>query len=162
MVSLFRCELIKHSRHSLANSGKEHVLNTYKIFRYLLPALTFFLSVSAKADALSSYRCSEIQGAKIIAEDGTYLGTLDDHYQSDSIFSPYNDYGSTYSQESIWNEHSNHGNQYSQQSPFNEYASDSPVLLKDGEVVGRLTVREYEIDRIDPRTVGKDCDWHTR
>ena len=97
--------------------------------------------------------------AKIVAEDGTYLGTLDDNYASDSIYNEYSDHGSTYSDESLWNEYSDHGNDYSDESAFNEYASNPPVLLKDGEVIGRLTVKDYEYDAVNARTVGKDCDW---
>ena len=117
------------------------------------------LGLSLHADEVSSYRCYELEGAKIVAEDGTYLGTLDDSYASDSIYNEYSDHGSTYSDESLWNEYSDHGNDYSDESAFNEYASNPPVLLKDGEVIGRLTVKDYEYDSVDPRTVGEDCDW---
>ena len=117
------------------------------------------LGLSLHADEVSSYRCYELEGAKIVAEDGTYLGTLDDSYASDSIYNEYSDHGSTYSDESLWNEYSDHGNDYSDESAFNEYASNPPVLLKDGEVIGRLTVKDYEYDAVDPRTVGEDCDW---
>ena len=109
--------------------------------------------------ALSSYECYELDGAKIIAEDGTYLGTLEDNYESDSIYNEYSDHGSTYNSDSIWNEYSDYGNEYSSQSPFNDYASDPPVLLKDGEVIGKLTTDSYEYDSVDPRSVGKDCGW---
>ena len=117
------------------------------------------LGLSLHADEVSSYRCYELEGAKIVAEDGTYLGTLDDSYASDSIYNEYSDHGSTYSDESLWNEYSDHGNDYSDESAFNEYASNPPVLLKDGEVIGRLTVKDYEYDAVDRRTVGEDCDW---
>ena len=117
------------------------------------------LGLSLHADEVSSYRCYELEGAKIVAEDGTYLGTLDDSYASDSIYNEYSDHGSTYGDESLWNEYSDHGNDYSDESAFNEYASNPPVLLKDGEVIGRLTVKDYEYDAVDRRTVGEDCDW---
>jgi hypothetical protein len=109
--------------------------------------------------AVSSYECYELDGAKIIAEDGTYLGTLGDSYESDSIYNEYSDHGSTYDSDSIWNEYSDYGSDYSSQSPFNDYASDPPVLLKDGEVVGKLTTDSYEYEGVDPRSVGKDCGW---
>ena len=111
------------------------------------------------SEALSSYRCFELEGAKIIAEDGTFLGTLDDSYSVDSIFNDYSDHGTDYSADSIWNEYSDWGNDYSSISPFNEYAADPPILIKEGKVVGKLTVNSYEIDAVDPHTVGKDCGW---
>ena len=111
------------------------------------------------SETLSSYRCFELEGAKIIAEDGTFLGTLDNSYSADSIFNDYSDHGTDYSSDSIWNEYSDWGNDYSSISPFNEYATDPPILIKEGEVVGKLTVKSYEIDAVDPRKVGKDCGW---
>ena len=33
------------------------------------------------------------------------------------------------------------------------------VLLKDGEIVGKLTTDAYEYEGVDPRSVGKDCGW---
>ena len=75
----------------------------------LISALLF--SSNGFADT-SSYRCYELDGAKIIAEDGTYLGTLGDSYESDSIYNEYSDHGSTYDSDSIWNEYSDYGNEY--------------------------------------------------
>lgn len=121
-------------------------------------ALLSFLSFNAFAE-LSSYECYQIEGSKIIAEDGTFLGTLDDSYGSNSIYNDYSEYGNDYSSDSIWNDYSDYGNDYSSQSPFNDYASDPPILLKDGEVVGKLTTDPYEYDGVDPTTVGKDCGW---
>ena len=63
----------------------------------LISALLF----SFNGWAVSSYECDELDGAKIIAEDGTYLGTLGDSYESDSIYNEYSDHGSTYDSDSI-------------------------------------------------------------
>jgi len=111
------------------------------------------------SETLSSYRCFELEGAKIIAADGTFLGTLDDSYSEDSIFNDYSDYGAEYSSDSIWNEYNDWGNSYSLTSPFNEHAADPPILIKEGEIVGKLTVKSYEVDAVDPNTAGKDCGW---
>ncbi len=127
-----------------------------KLFLLLCLLLTTNTSFS---ETLSSYRCFELEGAKIIAEDGTFLGTLDDSYSTDSIFNEYSDHGTDYSSDSIWNEYSDWGNDYSSISPFNEYATYPPILIKEGEVVGKLTVKSYEIDAVNPITVGKDCGW---
>ena len=101
----------------------------------LISALLF----SFNGWSVSSYECYELDGAKIIAEDGTFLGRLGDSYESDSIYNEYSDYGSAYDSESIWNEYSDYGSDYSSQSPFNNYSSAPPVLLKHGEIVGKLT-----------------------
>ena len=121
--------------------------------------IAFFLHFPLSSNAeLSWYECNEIEGAKIIAEDGTYLGTMGDSYNSDSIYNDYSSYGNEYG-DSIWNEYSEYGNEYSSQSPFNDYASDPPVLLKDGEVVGKLSTDKYDYNAIDPSTAGSDCGW---
>jgi len=119
----------------------------------------WILSSHLHSESISSFRCFELEGAKIIAEDGTFLGTLDNSYSSDSIFNQYSDFGKEYHSDSIWNEYSDWGNNYSSMSPFNEYASTPPILLKDGEVVGKLTVKAFEYDAVNPYTVGKDCGW---
>lgn len=121
--------------------------------------ITCFSLCSYSWTDISIYRCYELEGAKIIAEDGTYLGTLEDGYKSDSIYNEYSEYGNSYNNKSIWNEYSDYGNDYSNQSPFNDYASDPPVLLKNGKVVGKLTTKPYEYEGVNPRLVGKNCGW---
>ena len=69
--------------------------------KFFLLLNTILLSAILVADSISSYRCFELEGAKIIAEDGTFLGTLDDSYSADSIFNDYSDHGTDYSADSI-------------------------------------------------------------
>ena len=128
------------------------------IFLNFLLLLIISISFSAKAE-LSSWDCYKLEGAKIIADDGTYLGTLDDSYKSDSIYNDYSDYGSKYNSESIWNDYSDYGNEYSSQSAMNDSASEPPVLLKDGEVVGKLTTNDYEYEGVNPKVLKEVCDW---
>lgn len=110
---------------------------------------------------MSSFRCFELEGAKIIAEDGTFLGTLNNSYSSDSVFNKYSEFGKEYHSNSIWNEYSDWGNDYSSMSAFNQYASTPPILLKNGKVIGKLTVKVYEYNAVNPNTVGKDCGWES-
>ena len=122
--------------------------------------LLFIISISFSVKAeLSSWDCYKLEGAKIIADDGTYLGTLDDSYKSDSIYNDYSDYGNEYNSESIWNDYSDYGNEYSSQSAMNDSASEPPVLLKDGEVVGKLTTNDYEYEGVNPKVLKEVCDW---
>ena len=82
------------------------------------------------SEALSSFRCFELEEAKIIAEDGTFLGTLDNSYSSDSIFNQYSDFGKEYHSDSIWNEYSDWGNDYSsnESSPPYPYKIE-PIII---------------------------------
>jgi hypothetical protein len=127
------------------------------IFNISLFTFTF-CSISTQAE-LSSWDCYKLEGAKIIAEDGTYLGTLDDSYKSDSIYNDYSDYGNEYNSDSVWNDYSDYGNEYSSQSAMNDSASEPPVLLKDGEVVGKLTTNDYEYEGVNPKVLKEVCDW---
>ena len=58
---------------------------------------------------------------RIIADDGTFLGTLNENtYDSNSIYNEYGTYGSKYSAKSILNQYGNYGSDYSALSPFNK------------------------------------------
>lgn len=92
-------------------------------------------------------------GSKIIAEDGTYLGTVSkDKYNSESISNPYNDYGSPYSAHSILNQYSNYGSPYSALSPFNPYSNTPPHLVKNGKIISYLTINKYISGGVDTKS----------
>ena len=120
--------------------------------------LLFLLPLSCLAET-SSYRCYELEGSKIIAEDGTFLGRLGESYETNSIYNEYSDHGNTYGGASIWNKYSDFGNEYGNASPFNSSASKPPILLKNGKVIGKLTTNSNEYDGVDPRSLGDDCGW---
>jgi hypothetical protein len=42
---------------------------------------------------------------------------------------------------------------------MNDSASEPPVLLKDGEVVGKLTTNDYEYEGVNPKALKEVCDW---
>jgi len=79
----------------------------------------------------------------LIAADGTFLGTLEGKYDTNSIYNQYGDYGSKYSTTSIWNQYGNYGGLYSQYSPFNQYTNTPPILVINGEGVGYFSVNRY-------------------
>ena len=70
-----------------------------------------------------------LRGALLIGSDGTFLGTCDGKYGSDSLANKYSPYGSPYSSTSIFNKYGRYGGDYSATSPFNRYASDPPYWL---------------------------------
>lgn len=81
---------------------------------------------------------------KIVAEDGTFLGTFENEYASNSIYNQYGNYGSPHGAKSIFNKFSNYGSDYSQYSPFNQYATKAPGLYdKRGNFYGMLSVNRY-------------------
>ena len=83
-------------------------------------------------------------------EKPKYLGKIADEFASDSTFNDYGTYGSEYSSDSIWNEYGTYGGEYSSKSPFNSYSSSPPLIVKNGKVIGRLTVNKYVTGAVAP------------
>jgi hypothetical protein len=107
------------------------------MFKKICLAFGFIiLSVSLYAITLAELR--------IIAEDGTFLGTFENEYSSNSIYNKYGTYGSPYASKSILNQYGEYGSDYSGKSPFNAYASDAPGLYdRNGNFYGTLSVNRY-------------------
>ena len=55
------------------------------------------------AGEMNSWECHKFEDAKIIGDDGDYLGRLGPSYMSDSIYNSSSSYSSTYSSDSIFN-----------------------------------------------------------
>ena len=64
-----------------------------KYFKVIIIILVVQLLENELHAELYWYECNQIEGAKIIAEDGTYLGTMGDSYNTDSIYNNYSSYG---------------------------------------------------------------------
>lgn len=84
---------------------------------------------------------------RLVAADGTFLGTLGSEYDQNSIYNTYGNYGSPYSASSVMNKYSNYGNEYSNYSPFNRYTNDAPLLYDaQGNYYGRVSMNRYASD----------------
>lgn len=101
--------------------------------------------------------CDALEGAVIIAEDGTYLGKITDGYDQKSIFNKYGTYGSPYASKSIWNDYGPYGSEYSNKSARSEYTSTPPKIIVSGKVVGYLSRNKYKSGAIDPLILGLAC-----
>ncbi len=72
----------------------------------------------------------QFDGAKIVAQDGTFLGLITtNHYDADSICNPYGDHGSKYADSSIFNPYGDYGSPYAEFSPWNPYSAKPPFIL---------------------------------
>lgn len=90
-------------------------------------------------------------GASIVAEDGTYLGKISrSKYESNSILNNYGSHGGKYSSHSIFNKYGSYGGKYSSYSPFNKYSSSPPKIVKNGRVLGLLTVNKHLTGAVNP------------
>jgi hypothetical protein len=112
--------------------------NGRRMLKKVVLLLLGFALLSGHAFAIS------ISDLRIIASDGTFLGTLNENeYDSNSIYNEYGK-GSKYNSNGIFNEYGKYGSDYSSLSPFNSYASKAPGLYdKYGNFYGTLSVNEY-------------------
>lgn len=115
------------------------------------------LGLSQALSSGESIDCYALQGALVIAHDGTFLGKLTSEYNSDSVLNEYGEYGSDYSNTSIWNDYSEYGGQISALSPFNEFATP-PFIIKEGRAVGKLTVNPLKNGSVNPYLI-KSCNF---
>jgi len=100
--------------------------------------------------------CSQIAGASVIANDGTYLGRLTNSSDAQSVYNPYGTYGSPTGALSIYNRNGTYGNQYSIKSPWNPYTSTPPILTKNSSTLGSFTLNRLLSPRISP-TYAENC-----
>ncbi|SDO42120.1 hypothetical protein [Vreelandella arcis] len=112
--------------------------------------LFFIISLFIVNPVKANNLCYQIDGSKVVANDGTYLGVITHEYASNSIINDYGKYGDKYSTESIWNEYGSYGGEYADQSPFNPYTSNPPLIFKNNEAIGRLTVNEHLSGAVNP------------
>src|SRR5690606_35754495 len=93
-----------------------------------------------------------LRGASIIAQDDdrTFLGTLTNELNSNSIFNEIGIYGSDISSNSIWNDIGIFGSDISSYSPFNDITSTPPMIIKNGKIIGYLTVNDFISSGISP------------
>lgn len=102
------------------------------------------ITLSMLIFVVSSIYSVSLSDLRIVADDGTFLGTFENEYSTNSIYNQYGNFGSPYGSKSIMNKYSNYGSDYSQYSPFNAYSNKGPWLVdKYGKRYGRLSINRY-------------------
>lgn len=121
-----------------------------------LRALNAWLSDWARAEFRRTERASSqgsqclmdlksLKGAWVIAHDGARLGRVIGRYTGiDSL------YGSSYSATSLLNRESVYANAGNPLSPFNPRTETPPGIVKDGRVLGYLSINPAMCPRVDP------------
>ena len=66
--------------------------------------ITVLFSMVIHSGEVNSWECNKFDGAKIISQDGEYLGQLGPSWNRDSIFNSSSEYSSTWSYDSIFND----------------------------------------------------------
>ncbi len=96
----------------------------------------------------------ELEGAKLIAADNTYLGTVSRNYfDADSLANSFGAYGSQFNPNSVFNEFGHYGSQFSQLSPTNQFSQTPPRLVVGSKVIAYLTANEFLSPRVDPQAL---------
>ena len=122
--------------------------------------ITVLFSMVIHSVEVNSWECNKFDGAKIISQDGEYLGQLGPSWNRDSIFNSSSEYSSTWSSDSIFNDNSKHGNSYSSTSVFNESASNPPQIITDDGDVKYLSIGpSWDSNRLNPYDFKYTCDW---
>jgi hypothetical protein len=81
-----------------------------------------------------------LDGARLVAADGQFLGKLAPPYDPDSVFCSYGDYGASYSNKSIWCTYGTYGATYQELSPFCSYSFKPPKLKSAEKEIAAVTV----------------------
>lgn len=88
--------------------------------------------------------------ARVIADDGTFLGSVENQFGVDSIANEFGTYGSKFSAKSILNEFGKYGGKFSMLSPYNSFSSAPPAIYLDGERLMYVTTNETITPRVHP------------
>lgn len=81
---------------------------------------------------LSAFTKAVFADTYLVSPDGTYLGNLNNKYDTNSIYNQYGRYGNKYSPDSINNAYGKYGSKYSPYSPNNPYATQAPIIINRG------------------------------
>ncbi len=97
---------------------------------------------------------SALEGAIIVAEDGTFLGKITTNsVDPQSIANDVGRYGGSISSTSIFNEIGRYGGEIAPMSPFNTITSTPPRIFKGNRFIAYLTVNTTKNPRVDPRAL---------
>ena len=84
-------------------SGDDGSMFNIKSKMKKLFVIIILFSLAVKGGEVNSWECNKYDGAKIIGEDGEYLGELGPSWKTDSIYNTSSQYSSTWSSSSIFN-----------------------------------------------------------
>ena len=86
--------------------------------------------------------CQDINGAYLFSQEPNpvYLGFFGTQFASESIYNQFGTYGSQFNSLSVRNTFGTYGSQFSTYSHMNQFTQTPPMILKDGILLGYLTV----------------------
>ncbi len=122
------------------------------------PTLTYTTSTAgtSASDSIAVIAYLFYNGARIVSQDKmhTFLGTISDMYDIDSVFNEFGDYGTQYSSAAIWDMYGDYGGKFGTYSPFNQFNTAPPEIYIGTTFYGYLSVSKYTgYVTIDPNEV---------
>ncbi|MEA9979450.1 MULTISPECIES: hypothetical protein [unclassified Pseudomonas] len=111
--------------------------------------------ISGQAMADLQQVCQIVKNATIVSQDSanTFLGKISSSYDTNSVFNEYGTYGNQYSGVSMWNNYSKFGNSFDPFSAFNTSSGRPPMIIRDGQVLGYLTLNTVIGNSLSPNAL---------
>lgn len=131
-------------------------MNSVRIITAFALAVLFFgIPDYTEAQAL----CRQLSGSIIIGQDNdsTALGQVSSRFRTDSIFNSNGRHGGRFSRVSVWNTNSPFGSRFSAYSAMNPNALKPPLIVKNGRVIGHLSVNSRLRGAVNPYTLKGEC-----
>ncbi|MCC5933556.1 MAG: hypothetical protein LAT75_13285 [Candidatus Cyclonatronum sp.] len=102
----------------------------------------------------------QLNGSEVTGQDDaeTTLGRITNRFRTDSIFNSSGRHGSRFSRESVWNSNGTFGSRFSAYSAMNPNALKPPRIIKNGRVIGHLTVNSRITGAVNPYTLKGECE----
>lgn len=116
------------------------------------------MTLSSQASARHKFlECADVSNARILASDGTYLGSLSPASRPDSVLNKAGAYGSRTAGNGLWNANGPYGSISSEKSPMNGAGGRPASVVKDGKEVGKLMRGSLRTWIEDPAKLVQRC-----
>lgn len=123
-----------------------------------LGGMVLAMTMSSQASARHKFlECNTVSNARILASDGTFLGSLSPASRPDSVLNKTGPYGSRTAGNGLWNINGPYGSISSEKSPMNGAGGRPASVVKDGKEVGKLMRGSLRTWIEDPAKLVQRC-----
>ena len=132
----------------------------YKAVRACL-RVAAFLFLSLTAASVNAQTCADLDGAYVIAQDGTdtYLGFFGSQFATESIMNQFGTYGNQFSTLSVRSTIGTYGNSFSPYSVNNDFASSPPRIYKYNQFLYYLSTNNFKAPNITLAQIDASCSF---
>lgn len=131
--------------------------------RLLLVLCVAIVAASVPARPVLAFSCADLDGASLYSDDGklVYLGFFGHRFAKNSVMNLFGPHGSTTGAESVRNTSTIYGNQISHYGVVNIYAQHPPLIVRNGETIGRLTANTATVGGVALSSIDRVCTFKT-